>query len=45
MLLQLTAAVTSSWLAWPGWAAGLVTLLAAVTLLTERRRWKWLAAV
>ncbi|MGW8766084.1 hypothetical protein ACWGN5_26705 [Streptomyces sp. NPDC055815] len=44
VLLQLAAAVASSWLAWPAWAAGPVTLLAAATLATERRRWRWLAS-
>lgn len=42
VLLQLVAAVVCSWLAWPGWAAGPVTLLAAATCVTERRRWQWL---
>ncbi|MEU2281491.1 hypothetical protein ABZ614_05860 [Streptomyces sp. NPDC013178] len=42
VLLQLAAAVISAWSAWPTWAAVLVTLLAAATLLTERRRWRWL---
>jgi hypothetical protein len=40
VLLQLAAAVVSSWLAWPAWAAVSVTLLAAATLVTERRRWR-----
>ncbi|MEU8619539.1 hypothetical protein [Streptomyces sp. NPDC048623] len=44
VLLQLAAAVASSWLAWPAWAAGPVTLLAAATLVTERRRWRWLTS-
>ncbi|SFW51176.1 hypothetical protein [Amycolatopsis australiensis] len=43
VLLQLVAAVVSSWLAWPMWAALAVTLLAAATVVTERRRWQWLA--
>ncbi|WP_327701644.1 hypothetical protein OG530_06720 [Streptomyces decoyicus] len=42
VLLQLAAAVTSSWLAWPVWAAAPVTVLATVALITERRRWHWL---
>lgn len=42
VLLQLAAAVVSSWLAWPAWVAFSVTLLAATTLVTERRRWRWL---
>lgn len=44
VLLQLAAAVASSWLIWPTWAAGLVTLLAAATLVAEGRRWRWLAS-
>jgi hypothetical protein len=43
--LQIAAAVVSSWLAWSAWAAGWVTLLAAATCVTERRRWRWLASV
>jgi len=42
VLLQLAAAVTSSWLVWPTWAAALVTLMAVATLFTERGRWRWL---
>ncbi|SEB62925.1 hypothetical protein [Streptomyces sp. TLI_105] len=42
VLLQLTAAVVSSWFAWPPWAAVSVTVLAAATLVMERRRWMWL---
>ncbi|MFE2302268.1 hypothetical protein ACFXAW_29230 [Streptomyces sp. NPDC059445] len=42
VLLQLVAAVVSSWLAWPAWAAVPVTVLAAATCVTERRRWQWL---
>ncbi|WP_157531358.1 MULTISPECIES: hypothetical protein [unclassified Kitasatospora] len=44
VLLQLVAAVVSSWLAWPAWAAVPVTLLATATLVTERRRWRWLVS-
>jgi hypothetical protein len=44
VLLQLVAAVISSWAAWPTWAAVIATLLAAGTLVTERRRWQWLLA-
>ncbi|HEY3472735.1 MAG TPA: hypothetical protein VGL47_46890 [Amycolatopsis sp.] len=43
VLLQLVAAVVSSWFAWPPWAAVAVTALAAATVVTERRRWRWLA--
>ncbi|WTI42949.1 hypothetical protein OIC96_46640 [Streptomyces sp. NBC_00775] len=42
VLLQLAAAVISSWFAWPAWAAVPVTVLAAATVVTERRRWSWL---
>ncbi|MFJ6837176.1 hypothetical protein [Streptomyces sp. NPDC091209] len=42
VLLQLAAAAISSWLAWPVWAALPATLLAVGTLVTERRRWRWL---
>ncbi|MEV0173639.1 hypothetical protein AB0I00_21285 [Streptomyces sp. NPDC050803] len=42
VLLQLAAAVISAWLVWPSWAATLVSLLATTTLVTERRRWRWL---
>ncbi|MGW3009271.1 hypothetical protein ACWC9R_10580 [Streptomyces sp. NPDC001219] len=44
VLLQLAAAVTSSWLAWPAWAAVPVTVLATTAVLTERRRWRRLAS-
>ncbi|GAA3233410.1 hypothetical protein MTQ10_17815 [Streptomyces sp. XM83C] len=44
VLLQLVAAVVSSWAAWPAWAAVVVTGLAVVCLFTERRRWLWLLA-
>lgn len=44
VLLQLTAAVVSSWVVWPAWAAVAVTLLAAGTLVTERRRWRRLVS-
>ncbi|WP_086831617.1 hypothetical protein [Streptomyces sp. NRRL B-24572] len=42
VLLQLAAAVIASWYAWPAWAAVPVTVLAAATVVTERRRWTWL---
>lgn len=45
VLLQLAAAVTASWLAWPVWAAAPVTVLATAALITERRRWHWLVSV
>lgn len=45
VLLQLAAAVISSWSAWRTWAAAPVTVLAAATVVTERRRWIWLLSV
>ncbi|WP_229842537.1 hypothetical protein [Streptomyces tanashiensis] len=42
VLLQLVVAVVGSWSAWPAWAAISVTVLAAATVVTERRRWMWL---
>lgn len=45
LLLELAAAVVSSWLAWPLWAAGLAALLVAATVVTERPRWKRLMAM
>ncbi|MEU1202145.1 hypothetical protein ABZ446_38820 [Streptomyces sp. NPDC005813] len=44
VLLQLAAAV-SSWVAWPLWAAVLVSAMAAAALLTERPRWRWLISL
>ncbi|MER5205026.1 hypothetical protein [Streptomyces sp. NPDC002825] len=45
VLLQLAAAVIASWYAWPAWAAVPVTVLAAATVVTERRRWAWLLSI
>ncbi|WP_372404939.1 hypothetical protein [Streptomyces luteireticuli] len=45
VLLQLAAAVLSSWFTWPTWAAIAVTFLAATTLVTECRRWRWLLSL
>lgn len=45
VLLQLAAAVISAWFAWPVWAAVLASLLAATTLVTEHRRWRWLISL
>ncbi|MFF4546269.1 hypothetical protein [Streptomyces sp. NPDC001435] len=45
VLLQFGAAVTSAWYLWPAWAAALVSLLAAVALVTERPRWRWLRSL
>lgn len=45
VLLQLVAAVISSWVAWPTWAAVTVTVLAAASLIAEQPRWRHLLAV
>lgn len=45
VLLQLAAAVAGAWAAWPAWASVPVTLLAAATLVTERRRSRWLLSL
>lgn len=42
VVLQLAAAAIAAWAAWPIYAAVLVSLLVAATLVTERRRWQWL---
>ncbi|WP_460063179.1 hypothetical protein [Streptomyces sp. YKOK-I1] len=42
VLLQLAAATIAAWAVWPTYAAVLVSLLVAATLVTERRRWRWL---
>ncbi|MFJ4513914.1 hypothetical protein [Streptomyces sp. NPDC088816] len=44
VLLQLAAAVIAAWSAWPAYAAVLVSLLVAATLVTERHRWRWLVS-
>ena len=44
VLLQLAAAVVSAWWVWPVWAAVPVSVLAAATVVTERRRRQWLLA-
>ncbi|MEU6253027.1 hypothetical protein [Streptomyces sp. NPDC047043] len=44
VLLQLVAAVVSAWSRFPVWAAALVSLLAATTVVTELPRWRWLLA-
>ncbi|MFD9540735.1 hypothetical protein [Streptomyces sp. NPDC060022] len=38
-------AVISSWVAWPTWAAVMVTVLAAASLIAEQPRWRHLLAV
>ena len=42
VLLQLAAATIAAWVVVPGYAAVLVSLLVVTTLVTERRRWRWL---
>ena len=42
VLLQLVAAVVSSWVVWPTWAAIIVSAMAVVCVFTERERWRWL---
>jgi hypothetical protein len=42
VLLQLAAAVVSSWAVWPAPFAALVSALAAATVVTEIPRWRWL---
>ncbi|OPG13728.1 hypothetical protein [Microbispora sp. GKU 823] len=44
VLVQLAAAVVAAWAAWPALAAVPVTVLAAVTVVLELPRWRWLAA-
>ncbi|MPY44431.1 hypothetical protein FNH04_32350 [Streptomyces phyllanthi] len=44
VVLQLVAALVSAWLAWPVYAAVPVSVLVAATLVTERRRWRWLVS-
>ena len=43
VVLQLVAAVVSSWVVWPAAVAVLVSLLAAATVVTETPRWRRLA--
>lgn len=42
VLLELGAAVVSSWALWPAWAAVCVCVLAAAALVTEQPRRRWL---
>ena len=42
VLLQLAAATIAAWSVWPVYAAVLVSVLVAATLVTERQRWRWL---
>lgn len=43
VLLELGAAVVSSWALWPAWAAVCVCVLATAALVAEQPRWRWLA--
>ncbi|MDQ0936066.1 hypothetical protein [Streptomyces turgidiscabies] len=45
VLLQLAAAVIAAWWVWPVYAAVLVSVLVAATLVTERHRWRWLVSL
>ncbi len=42
VVLQLSAALISTWVAWPPSLAILVTALTVVTVLAEVPRWRWL---
>ena len=43
-MLLLVSAVAGAWIAWPSWAAILVTLLGLTMLATGLPRYRWLAA-
>ncbi|ONI80367.1 hypothetical protein ALI22I_44335 [Saccharothrix sp. ALI-22-I] len=43
VVLQVVAAVVSSWIAWHPVAAGVVTALAVASVVAEQPRWRWLA--
>ena len=45
VLLELAGALVAAWWIMPLWAAVLVSVLAAVTLVTERPRWTWLLSL
>jgi hypothetical protein len=45
VLLEVAGALVAAWWIMPVWAAVLVSLLAAATLVTERPRWKWLLSL
>lgn len=45
VLLEIAGALVAAWWIMPVWAAVLVSLLAAATLVTERPRWKWLLSL
>lgn len=42
VVLQLAAAVVSSWIVWPAVAAIVVSALAGATVVAEIPRWRWL---
>lgn len=42
VLMELGAAVVSSWLLWPVWVAVCATVLAGAAVVTEQPRWRWL---
>ncbi|GAB2538467.1 hypothetical protein [Nocardia heshunensis] len=42
MLLELGGALWGAILVLPGWAVGIVAVLAAITVVTELPRWRWL---
>ncbi|WP_132157407.1 hypothetical protein [Kribbella antiqua] len=42
VLLQLVAAVVSSWVAWPTAVAVVVSVLAVACVVAEQPRWRWL---
>ena len=42
VVLQIVAAVTSAWLAWPPAVAVAVCVLAAASVVAEVPRWRWL---
>ncbi len=42
VVLEMSAAVVSSWLIWPPVAAVVVCILVVVSVVTELPRWRWL---
>lgn len=40
LLVQLGAATVGAWVAWPWWAAVLVTALCLAVVVTEQPRWR-----
>ncbi|MCP2342391.1 hypothetical protein [Actinomadura rupiterrae] len=45
VVLHLVAAVVVAWTTWPAYVAVVVSVLAAATVFTERRRWRWLLSL